>query len=249
MSLANTIRNESKGLKIPEGPDTLYGRARKGWDDRLGDRVMQARNWRIAFLIASATTVISMVVAIVLATRPPLPPLVVEVDRSSGVANIAGRLNAQQYSPQRAEIEYFLQHFVNLIRPVPLDTVVLKKNWEEARYFMRTSASNELMEAVRSDGHHFDSPGGQAPKYAISVNIISTGYIPGSDSYQVRWREKVYDDQGVLKESYVMLGIFTIEVEPSQDENSVMINPLGIFIKHMQLTKEISESVTPGTGR
>jgi len=170
--------------------------------------------------------------------RPPLPPLVIEVDKMTGAANVVGRINAQSYEPQKIEIQYFLGHFIKLVRPVPIDGVVLKQNWSNAKYFLRQTANTELEESARSDGHHTPEKLGTE---AISVELIGISFVAGSDSYQVRWKETVYGVDGVIKESYTMLGVFTIEIDPPKDEQTVLYNPLGIYIKHLQWSKEVVE--------
>ncbi|MEI7668459.1 MAG: conjugal transfer protein TrbF [Pseudomonadota bacterium] len=232
------MMKEPKGRKPESAPDTIYARVQKSWDDRLGSVVKRAANWRMAFFISSGIASICAIGLVIVAIRPPLPPLVIAVDKMTGAANVVGRLNAQTYEPQKIEIQYFLGHFVKLVRPIPIDGVVLKQNWGQAKYFLRETANNELEQSARSDGHHAPDKIGSE---AISVELISINFVSGSDSYQARWKETVYGADGVVKESYVMLGVFTIEIEPPKDEQTVLYNPLGIYIKHMEWSKEVVE--------
>jgi len=45
----------------PEGQvETRYRKARKEWDDRMGGAVIQARNWRLATLLALGLVLVSL---------------------------------------------------------------------------------------------------------------------------------------------------------------------------------------------
>lgn len=60
---------------------SVYQRARKEWDDRYGDLVLNKRNWQIA---AAGSIAVSLILAfgiVCLSTRSRFVPYVVEVDK------------------------------------------------------------------------------------------------------------------------------------------------------------------------
>ena len=239
MSLSKELINEAPGQRPEEGPESVYTRARQGWDDRLGTVAMQAKNWRLATFALSGLCALSTVGWLYQATRPAPGALVIQVERGSGVANVVGRLDNIAYTPQIQEIAFFLARFVGMVRAVPLDPVVVRHNWIDAYQFLRQTAATQVDEWARRPGSALAKLGEQT----VATEIIGVTPVAGSKSYQVRWREMVYTKEGALKESYVMSGIFTIEFEPQRSEKRAMVNPIGLFIKSFQWTRELTEAV------
>lgn len=236
--LSKVLIKEPRGRKPEEGAETPYHLARQYSDDRLGNRVVQTANWRRAFWASTFTTFISMGALVATITKPPLPPLVVEVNHTTGVANVVGRLGAVKYEPQLAEMQYFIGKFLGLVRNISTDPVVVKKNWLEAYKFTRQSAANLLNQWAQQPESQLSKIG----RESVSIEVISVNKVTDSKSLQARWRETVFTDSGAVKESYIMTGIFTIEVEPPKDERTALTNPLGVYIKNFQWNKEVKDS-------
>lgn len=236
-NLTKKLMTERESRRPEEAPETPYHMARKYSDDRLGNVVKQSANWRMAFWGVMAFALISLVGWISAVSRPPLPPLVVEVDHNTGVSNVVGRLGASHYEPQLAEIQFFIGRFLNLVRNIPVDPVVVKKNWLDAYKFTRQTAAAMLNEWA-------NQPDGQLSKLgkeSVSIDVLAVTKVADSQSYQARWRETIFTETGAVKESYIMTGLFTVEVDPPLDEASVLVNPLGIYIRNFQWTKEVKD--------
>lgn len=244
MSLAKELVSEPPGRAMEHGPQTPYSRAQRAWDDRLGTVVAQARNWRLAAFVALALCAVSTAGWMMAMLRPEPAALVIQVDHSTGVANVVGRLDNVPYTPQIQEIGYFLGKFVGMVRAVPLDPVVVRRNWTDAYQFMRQAAATQLDEWARKPG----SPLSRLGEQTVATDIIAVTPVAGSKSYQVRWREMVYGKEGALQEAYVMSGIFTVEFEPQRQERRAMVNPIGLFIRSFQWTREVTEPLPAAAG-
>ncbi len=149
MSLAQELLNESMGRKPERAPITPYATARRQWDDRLGTVVMNAKHWRLGFFGLLFAT-LSLTGGILYAmTRSLVEPVVITVDKNTGVTNVVGKPSEQKYTPQQNEISYFLGHLIRLLRTVPLDPVIVRSQWNEAYRFMRQSAATKLNDWAR----------------------------------------------------------------------------------------------------
>jgi type IV secretory pathway TrbF-like protein len=237
VSLAKDLISELPGRPMPHGPETPYARAQRAWDDRLGSVAVQAKNWRLATFVAMGLSAASTAGWIMQLTRPEPAALVIQVDHTTGVANVMGRLDSIAYTPQIQEIGYFLGKFIGMVRAVPQDAVVVRRNWTDAYQFMRQAAATQLDEWARKPGSALARLGEQT----VATDIIAVTPVAGSKSYQVRWHETVYSKEGALQEAYVMSGIFTVEFEAQRDEKRAMVNPIGLFIKSFQWTREVTE--------
>ena len=134
--------------RTPE-PVTPYQRAAQIWDDRIGSARVQARNWRLACLgglllsggLASALVWQSL--------RGTITPWVVEVDKL-GEARAVAPAEAN-FSPTDPQIAFHLARFIEHVRSIPADPVVLRKDWLSAYDFTTTSGTQALNDYARSN--------------------------------------------------------------------------------------------------
>lgn len=221
----------------PEAPPmTPFLRARQEWDDRIGTTVVQAKNWRVAFFMSSATALLLFSLLAYQSTQRRIIPVIVGLDRERGEAVFMGRTSTQMYQPQLQEIKFFLTHFITLVRAVPSDPVLIKQNWLNAYQFLRPKAANALNDIANKDPK---SPLKRIGEETLTLQALSVTQVAGGTSYQVRWEENAYNSHGMATEHYIMNGVFTIEVNLPDDEKVLAVNPLGIFITNFQWNREL----------
>jgi type IV secretory pathway TrbF-like protein len=105
-------------------PVTPYQRAAQVWDERLGSARVQARNWRLAALGATAlSTVLGLTLSTVIG-RSGVVPYVVEVDRLGEVRAVGPAFEA--YQPSDAQIAHFLARFIENVRSLSIDPVIVR---------------------------------------------------------------------------------------------------------------------------
>jgi type IV secretion system protein VirB5 len=235
MSLADELLNEPMGRKPEHAPITPYSAAQRHWDDRLGTVVTNAKHWRLAFF-ASMFAVLSLAGGILYAmTRSLVEPVVITVDKMTGVTNVIGKASEHAYVPQQAEIAYFLTHIVRLLRTLPLDAVVVKTQWNEAYKFLRQSAAVKLNEWARRP----DSPLAKVGQETVTLQLQSVLPI-AADTYELRWSQSIYQREGTLSESSTWTATFSLEFETPATEDDIAINPLGIYIKDFEWHRDLT---------
>ena len=161
---------------------------------------------------------------------------VVRVDNATGQIELGGELKATNYQPREVEIKHFLSQFVMDTRTIPLDPVQFHNSWTTASHFLTTEASNKLNAFTEKD-----SPKNKIGRMTSQPQIRSVQLQPGTKStYQVRWTEEEFSLAGTTtgkKVNYVAL--FNIIIEPTgSKEEDLMINPLGLKIKDLTISKE-----------
>lgn len=224
-------------LVKPEGPvNTPYFRAKEEWDNRIGKAVVQAKNWRLAFFASAALSLILAVGLIQQALQMKVVPMVIAVDEDSGKPFVVGKPKERQYEPRLEEVRYFLSEFIKKVRSVPADPVLIKSSWLDAYLFLRQEAANTLNAMTEGDP---ENPLNHIGEKTVSVRPLSVVQVGEGNSYQARWKEKLYDRSGSPIEEYTMTGVFTIEFETPSTERVLQVNPLGIFIKHFQWSREL----------
>ena len=221
----------------PDGPpESAYQRARQEWDERLGASTVRAANWRYAFFTCLLVALLLSAANLYQAISRKVVPYVITVNSETGEPKSIGRAGAEDYQPQLPEIRYFLTQLIRYLRSLPADPVVVKQNWLNAYQFLTAEAANMLNTRTNSEEA---TPLKMLGERTVTVQPISANQIGNSGSYQLRWSEEVFDKHGARLESYNMTGVFVVELRPPTDEKVMSVNPLGLYVKDFQWSREL----------
>jgi len=211
-------------------PETPYQRAGQVWDDRIGSARVQAKNWRLAFFAALAMSGGLAGGLVWQSARGTVTPWVVQVDRL-GQAQVVAPAVAN-YHPSDPEIAWHLARFIEDVRSVPSDPVVLRRNWLEAYNYVTDKGALALNDYARTD-----DPFVKVGKTAVSVDVASV-IRASDDSFRVEWVERRYVDS-VLASTERWSAILTIAVQPPTDADRLKKNPLGVYVHALNWSKEL----------
>lgn len=215
--------------RTPE-PETPYQRAAQVWDERIGSARVQAKNWRL-MAFGSLALSAGLAVALVYQTlRGTVVPWVVQVDKL-GQAQVVAPAEAD-YRPSDPQIAWYLAHFIEDVRSIPNDPIIVRQNWLRAYDFTNADGAIALNEYARAD-----DPFAKLSKQQIAVDVSSV-IRASPDSFRVAWIEHRYQE-GTLAETSRWTAILTIVIQPPHDAERLRKNPLGIFIKAINWSKEL----------
>ena len=217
--------------KSPE-PVTPYQKAAQAWDERLGSARVQARNWRLMSFFCLA---LSGGLAGALAwqsTQGTIVPYVVEVDEL-GQAQAVTPATAD-YRPSDPQIAFHLARFIEHVRQVPADPIVLRQNWLRAYDFTTDRGALTLNDHAR-----INDPFARVGDTQVSVEVSSV--IRASDtSFRIAWIERRYQN-GQLAATERWTAILTIAIQPPRDAERLRSNPLGIFVHAINWSRESAQ--------
>ena len=217
--------------KTPE-PETPYQRAAQVWDDRIGSARVQARNWRLAFF---ATLAMSGGLAgglVWQSANGSIVPWVVEVDKL-GEARAVEPATAD-YQPTDPEIAFHLARFIEEVRSIAADPIVVRQNWLKAYDFTTDKGALALNDYARSN-----DPFAQIGKVQVAVDVSSVIRASPS-SFRVAWVERHYQD-GSLAATERWSAILTVITQPPHTPDALRKNPLGLFVNAINWSKELSQ--------
>ena len=215
--------------RTPE-PETPYQRAAQAWDDRIGSARVQARNWRlIAFgnLILSAGLGSGLIWQSASGT---IVPWVVQVDKLGQAQAIAPAHAA--YRPNDPQIAWHLARFVEEVRSIPADPIVLRQNWLKAYDFTTDKGAAALNDYAR-----VNDPFARAGKEQVAVEVSSV-IRASADSFRIAWVERRYVD-GALAATERWSAILTLVIQTPLDAERLKKNPLGIYVHALNWSKEL----------
>ena len=218
---------------IPEVRDAYnpYLAARREWDERYGDLITRARNWRTMAALCALTGLVAAAGMAWQSVRSRVVPFVVLVDNlgrpvASGVADQTS-LNDDRL--KRSNIFNWVEN----LRTVSTDGVAQRKAID--RVYAEIASGSEAQTFI-SDYYRGDPPFKRAETETVAVEVKSV--LPTSDrTYEVEWVETTRDLYGTVKATDRWKGYLTIVVNPLADERQARINPLGVYITNVNWAK------------
>ena len=206
-------RQDVRYGRTPE-PETLYQRAAQAWDQRIGSARVQARNWR---LMAFGSLVLSAGLASALAWQSAtgrVVPWVVQVDRLGQAQAVAPAEAA--YHPTDPQVAWHLARFVEEVRSIPADPVILRQDWLRAYDYTSASGAAALNDYARGN-----DPFGKLGKAQVAVELASV-IRASPTSFRVAWT-----------------AILTVAIQAPRDAETLRKNPLGVYVTALNWFKEL----------
>jgi len=210
--------------------ETPYQRAGQTWDERIGSARVQAKNWRLAFF---GTLALSGALASGLiweSLRGSVTPWVVQVDRLGQAQAVAPA--TADYRPTDPQIAWHLARFVEDVRGIPADPVVLRQNWLDAYNYVTDKGALSLNDYARNS-----DPFSKIGKTQIAVDVSSV-IRASDDSFRVEWVERRYVDDS-LASTERWSAILTIVIQTPTDADRLKKNPLGVYVHALNWSKEL----------
>ncbi len=223
------FRRDSVRYAKTTEPVTPYQKAAQAWDERMGSARVQARNWRIMALGCLALTVGTSVALVWQSTRSTVVPYVVEVDRLGAAQAVAPA--TADYRPTDPQIAFHLARFVENVRQIPADPIVLRQNWLRAYDFTTDRGSVALNDYAR-----VNDPFARVGEVQVAVEVSSV-IRASENSFRVAWIERRYVN-GQLDRTERWTAILTIVVQPPREAERLIKNPLGVFVHAINWSRE-----------
>jgi len=151
--------------RMPE-PETAYQKAAQVWDERIGSARVQAKNWR---LMAFGCLMLCGGLASGLvwqSLRGTVTPWVVQVDHLGQAQAVAPADGS--YQPTDPQIAFHLSRFIEDVRGLPADGIVLRQDWLRAYDFTTDRGAAALNDYARTN-----DPFANLGKLQISIEVTS----------------------------------------------------------------------------
>lgn len=217
-------------------PVTPYQKAAQVWDERIGTVRAQASNWRTATFVCLGISLVLAVGLLWLQRSGAAVPFVVEVDRNGGVRAVGPA--TEGYKPSDAQVAYTLARFIENVRSLSIDPIVVRQNWLRAYDYATDRAAVTLNEYAR-DNDPFANVG------RLTVSIEMQSVVRASEtSFQLRWIERSFEN-GATKDTRRWSAILTVVMSPPRSAEQIAKNPLGIYVHALNW----SQDLTPGDSK
>jgi type IV secretion system protein TrbF len=213
-------------------PETSYQKAAQVWDERIGSARVQAKNWR---LMAFGCLLLSGGLASGLiwqSLRGTVTPWVVQVDRLGQVQAVAPA--DSNYQPTDPQIAFHLARFIEDVRGLPADGIVLRQDWLRAYDFTTDRGAAALNDYARTN-----DPFANLGRLQISVEVSSV-IRASPTSFRVAWIQRSYEN-GSLSATERWTAILTVVIDTPRDADRLRKNPLGVYVNAINWSKELGQ--------
>jgi type IV secretion system protein VirB5 len=210
--------------------ETPYQRAGQAWDERIGSARVQAKSWRLAFfgmLTLSGGLTAGLVWQ---SARGTVTPWVVQVDKLGQAQAVAPAV--ADYRPTDPQIAWHLARFIEEVRGVPADPVVLRRDWLDAYNYVTDKGALTLNDYARTD-----DPFAKIGQVQVSVEVSSV-IRASDDSFRVAWIERRYVDDA-LTSTQRWSAILTVVIQTPTNADRLKVNPLGVYVRALNWSKEL----------
>lgn len=209
-----------------------YLNARREWDERYGDLIARAKNWRIVAMASLAVAGIACAGIAYIGAQSKIQPFVVMTDQlGSPVAVARPAAMGKEKADQRIKVAQLANWVVNA-RTITSDRAAQQVMIDKV-YAMAGRGAAEYLNGWFRDNSPF---GGDE---TASIEIASV--LPQSaDTYQVSWIEtRSKHGQAAKKERWKALLTVAQSDELANKPGVALWNPFGLYVKEMSWTKEV----------
>jgi type IV secretion system protein VirB5 len=163
--------------------------------------------------------------------RGAVVPWVVEVDRHGAAEAVSPAV--ADYRPTDPQIAWHLARFIEEVRSIPADPVVVRQNWLRAYDYTTDRGALALSDYARAD-----DPFAKVGRVQVAVDVSSV-IRASPTSFRITWSERTYED-GALARTERWSAIATLVVQPPRSLEQLRKNPLGLFVHALDWSKEIA---------
>ncbi len=145
-----------------------------------------------------------------------------------------GGASVADYRPTDPQIAFHLARFIEQVRSIPSDAIIVRQNWLRAYDFTTDRGAMALNDYARSN-----DPFTKVGRQQIAVDVSSV-IRASPDSFRVAWVERRYEN-GQLAETTRWTAILTIVVQVPRNADRLRANPLGIYVNAINWSRELGQ--------
>lgn len=135
------------------------------------------------------------------------------------------------YRPTDPQIAWHLGRFIEQVRAIPADAIIVRQSAYEWTTDRGAAALNDHARA--------NDPFTKVGRVAVAVEVSSV-IRASPDSFRVAWIERHYEN-GQLSTAERWTAILTIVIQTPRDAERLKANPLGIYVNAISWSREMSQ--------
>lgn len=210
--------------------ETPYQKAGQVWDERMGAARVQAANWRLMAFGCLSLAALTGAALVWRSLQSSVTPYVVELTEAGEARAV--RPAVSDYRPTDAQIAHHLARFIENVRSLSVDPVVVRQNWLAAYDYTTDKGALALNEYARAA-----DPFAAIGQRSRAVEVVSIVRV-SDKTFQARWIERSYEHGALTATSY-FTALMTVVIDPPHDAETLRKNPLGLFVHGLNWSEDL----------
>lgn len=219
--------------KTPAHDPNPYIEARREWNERYGDYISQAKNWRFFAFFSGVISLASVIGVSYIGAQNRVVPYVVEVDKFGSA--VAVKQGDKAKAVDQRVVKAFLARFIVDWRTVSVDRVA-QKDAVVRLYSMLPigSSGQKKMNDYFQDNNPF------VRLQSGTISIEPTSALPISEkTWQVEWVETNRDLRGEILSRLRFKASLVVGITAPTEESQIIVNPLGVFVTDFNVAQQL----------
>lgn len=225
-------------MKKPErieraAPENPYLAARREWNERYGDYIKAAHNWRLAAIGSIGVALICSGGMAALALQQKVVPYAVEFNEHHEPVRVT-RADVMAH-PSSNQIKAALRLWIMGARTVFLDRRALQ-DMIITTYAM--TAPGSLAYGSLSDYQKTNDPYQVSQQNTVEVAVNAVMQL-SEETWRIEWTETRRQLSGKILDSKIWQATATVSIIPPTEESQVLLNPVGVYVNNFSWAQRI----------
>ena len=224
---------KAENTKTGGGSSNPYLNARREWDERYGDALSRAHNWKMMAFCAVAVAGIAVAGIAYIGAQSKIEPFVVTIDKMGNPIAMAQPVTGGAVNQRIIEAQ--VASWVWNWRSMLSDPIAQKQLLAQVYAMASTQTAAEINPWYKKS---WSADAG----FVVSPHV--TSILPVSkDTYQVNWTETRYKNGQIDGTTSYKANVTTgIDKKIASTAQASMLNPLGIYVQSITWTKVLSSN-------
>jgi type IV secretion system protein VirB5 len=210
-----------------------YLDARREWNERYGDYIHQARQWRGLAMVCAAIALAAVIGICWIGSQSKLVPYLVYVDHSGNA--VVGH-EAQTTEVDDNMVRALFAGFIEDWRSVSVDAGSERRSVDHVyAHLSRSDPSFNEVSGYFKENNPFD----RAQKETVTVAIQSV-LRTSPETLEAEWTEEHRDRKGFVVSHSLWKASANTALSPPRKEADVLRNPTGFFVQDLQWSEELT---------
>jgi type IV secretion system protein VirB5 len=206
-----------------------YLNARREWDERYGDALSRAKNWRLAAFASLAIASVAVLGITYIGAQSKIKPFVVAIDKMGNPIAMAQPVTGGAINQRivEAQVANWLWNARTVLSDPAAQKVLIGRVYD----MLGSDAAGYLNQYYSAH-----------PPFGYVANVTITSVLPISrDTYQINWDETTVQNGQPQPAQHWKANITTAQdVKLAENPQIMLDNPLGLFIKNITWTPVVS---------
>jgi type IV secretory pathway TrbF-like protein len=212
-----------------------YRNARREWNERYGSYVARAKAWRLTAIAALIVAAIAVAGIAWIGAQSKVVPYIVQIDKEGTAVAMEPAEQARGIEGQDRVVKAMLARWISDLRMVTPDVNLEKRAIHEVySHLNKTDPAEAEINGYFTENNPFE----RAAKELVAVEIKGVLGV-SRETWQVEWDETSRDRRGAMIGRKRMKAMLTIEIIPPQNEETIRDNPIGLYVRNVDWTKEL----------